>query len=80
MEWKKHEHGKAQNDERGISCQIDLLSINKLRWSGMGHCQSSIYYPGHENQRSVVDFIVRSIARTILGSNVENIKEENAIS
>ena len=56
---------------------IDILGISKLRWTGMGECNSDdhyIYYCGQESlRRNGVDIIVnKRVQNAVLGCNLKN--------
>ena len=56
---------------------VDILGISKLKWTGMGECNSDdhyIYYCGQESlKRNEVALIVnKRVQNGVLGSNLKN--------
>ena len=56
---------------------IDILGISKLKWTGMGECNSDdhyIYYCGQESPRrnAVVITINKRVQNSVLGCNLKN--------
>ena len=56
---------------------VDILGINKLKWSGMGEFNSDdhyIYYCGQESlrRRGVAIMVNKRVLNTVLGCNLKN--------
>ena len=56
---------------------VDILGISKLKWTGMGECNSDdryIYYCGQESLRrnGVAIIVNKRVQYAVLGSNLKN--------
>ena len=56
---------------------IDILGISKLRWTGMGECNSDdhyIYYCGQESlgRNGVAIMVNKRVGNAVLGCNLKN--------
>ena len=57
--------------------KIDILGVSKLKWTGMGECNSDdhyIYYCGQESLRrnGVAVIVNRRVQNAVLGRNLKN--------
>ena len=56
---------------------VDILGISKLKWTGMGECNSDdhyIYYCGQESLRrnGVAIMVNKRVRNAVLGCNLKN--------